>query len=103
MCSSSWPQHQQKLQEGSVMASNRNQLASYTVDVLELITRELQAPFVIPSMVDRISSMLNYVLKQLVGPKRRQLNVSLLAGHCFSSLYNSQLIVVSLYKGSQPT
>ena len=81
MCSSSWSQHQQKMQEASVMASNRNQLASYTVDVLELITRELQAPFVIPSMVDRISAMLNYVLKQLVGPKRRQLNVSLLAGH----------------------
>ncbi|CAI8017104.1 Ubiquitin conjugation factor E4 A [Geodia barretti] len=68
-------EHQQKMQEASVMASNRNQLASYTVDVLELITRELQAPFVIPSMVDRISAMLNYVLKQLVGPKRRQLNV----------------------------
>lgn len=58
------------------MASNRNQLARYTVDVLELITRHLTSPFVLPSLVDRIAAMLNYVLKQLVGPKRRQLNVS---------------------------
>ena len=58
-----------------MMASNRNQLASYTVDVLELITRVVHGPFVLPSMVDRIAAMLNYVLKQLVGPNRRQLNV----------------------------
>ena len=57
------------------MASNRNLLAGYTVDVLELITRDVQAPFVLPTMVERIVAMLNYVLKQLVGPKRRQLNV----------------------------
>lgn len=63
------------------MAKNRNQLASYTVEVLELVTRDVQEPFVLPTMVDRIVAMLNYVLKQLVGPKRRQLNVS---RNCFT-------------------
>lgn len=66
------------------MAGNRNQLASYTVEVLELVTRDVQEPFVLPTMVDRIAAMLNYVLKQLVGPKRRQLNVSFVStyGKC---------------------
>lgn len=59
-----------------MMAGNRNQLASYTVEVLELVIRDVQEPFVLPTMVDRIAAMLNYVLKQLVGPKRRELNVS---------------------------
>jgi hypothetical protein len=68
-------EHQQKLAEATQMASNRNQLAGYTVEALELITRDVQEPFVLSTMVDRIAAMLNYVLKQLVGPKRRQLNV----------------------------
>ena len=62
--------------EATQMAKNRNQLASETVIMLELVTRHIQEPFVLPTMVDRITAMLNYVLKQLVGPKRRQLNVS---------------------------
>lgn len=65
------------------MAGNRNQLASYTVEVLELVTRDVQEPFVLPTMVDRIAAMLNYVLKQLVGPKRKELNV------CFVSTYGA--------------
>ena len=93
-----WLQHQQKMQEASVMASNRNQLASFTVEVLELVTRDLQAPFVLPAMVDRISAMLNYVLKQLVGPNRRQLHVRLqrVQGTLSRVSPHSRLLVVAI-------
>ena len=76
------------------MASNRNQLAGYTVEALELITRDVQEPFVLPTMVDRIAAMLNYVLKQLVGPKRRQLNVSHL--HWYN-IYNVYMYMFCLH------
>ena len=81
-------QLQQKLSEATQMAKNRNLLASETVEILRLITASVQAPFVLPTMVDRFTAMLNYVLKQLVGPKRRQLNVS----------YNAELSnIVAIY------
>ena len=90
MYTCTYTQHQQRLVEATQMASNRNQLAGYTVEVLELVTRDVQEPFVLPTMVDRIAAMLNYVLKQLVGPKRRQLNVSHLHTHvCYTHTHST--------------
>lgn len=69
-------QQQQQLNEATMMARNRNMLAQKTVHCLEFITTDCRRPFVIPTMVDRMAAMLNYVLTQLVGPKSRELRVS---------------------------
>ena len=58
------------------MAKNRNLLAGFTMEAMELITRDMTEPFILPTMVNRIAAMLNYVLKQMVGPRRRELRVS---------------------------
>ncbi len=60
-----------------MMAKNRNQLSSKTIHAMEFITKNTSKPFVIPSMVNRIASMLNYVLKKLVGKDSRNLKVNL--------------------------
>ena len=39
-------------------------------------------PFVIKAMVDQIAAMLNYFLKQLLGPKSKDLNVSITDLYC---------------------
>lgn len=56
-------------------AINRNQLSSKTVHVLKVITKDTGKALVIPSIVDRIAAMLNYVLKQLVGRESKNLKV----------------------------
>ena len=58
-------------------AINRNKLSSKTVHVLKSITKDTSKPFVIPSIVDRMAAMLNYVLKQLVGKESKNLKVQL--------------------------
>ena len=68
-------QSQQKLSEATMMARNRNLLAGKTVHTLELLTTDNSKPFVIPTMVDRMAAMLNYVLQQLVGPRSKDLKV----------------------------
>ena len=76
------------------MAKNRNLLAGYTVEALQQVTRDVQEPFVLPTMVDRIAAMLNYVLKQLVGPKRKELNVS---GFCMWNDCLTYMIFIHVY------
>ena len=56
-------------------AINRNKLSSKTVNVLEVITKDTAKAFVIPSIVDRMAAMLNYVLNLLVGKRSRELKV----------------------------
>ena len=56
-------------------AANRNKLSDRTVNVLKIITTDTRKPFVIPSIVDRMAAMLNYVLKQMVGKRSRNLKV----------------------------
>ena len=58
-----------------MFAKNRNLLGFKTVHAMEFMTTDLRKPFVIPTMVDRMAAMLNYVLKQLVGPKSKELKV----------------------------
>jgi len=58
-----------------MMAKNRNQLSSQTLHALCFITKDTSKPFVIPSMVNRIARMLNYVLKKMVGRESKHLKV----------------------------
>lgn len=47
-----------------------------TVDMLEYLTVEIKEPFLRAELVDRLASMLNFNLKQLCGPKCKNLKVS---------------------------
>lgn len=57
------------------MARNRNILGQKSIDVLQLITADTMRPFTSSIMVDRMAAMLNYALRQLVGPRSRALKV----------------------------
>ncbi|XP_062518757.1 ubiquitin conjugation factor E4 A-like [Corticium candelabrum] len=57
------------------MATANNVLSCKTVEALCYLTQEIQRPFVLPSMVDRVVAMLNYFLLLLVGPKMANLKV----------------------------
>ena len=63
------------MKEAKMYAINRNKLSSKTVNVLEVITKDTAKAFVIPSIVDRMAAMLNYVLNLLVGKRSRELKV----------------------------
>lgn len=65
-------QNDEKLDEASMYASNRNLLSMKTVHTLEIITNDITKPFVTMTMVDRMAAMLNYFLKELVGPESKE-------------------------------
>ncbi|KAH7424550.1 hypothetical protein KP509_11G013400 [Ceratopteris richardii] len=50
-------------------------LANEDVKMLQYTSAEITGPFLLPELVERIASMLNYFLLQLVGPERRALKV----------------------------
>lgn len=50
-------------------------LANEDVSMLAFTTEQITAPFLLPEMVDRVASMLNYFLLQLVGPQRKSLSL----------------------------
>ncbi|CAI5516161.1 unnamed protein product [Closterium sp. Naga37s-1] len=52
------------------------QLANANVRMIQYSTTEIVKPFLLPEMVERVASMLNYFLLQLVGPKRKALRVT---------------------------
>lgn len=47
------------------------------------VTRETQKTFLLPEMVDRVASMLNYFLKYITGPERKKLKVKNLKDYQF--------------------
>ena len=49
-----------------------------TIQVLDKLTSEIKFVFLHPTMVDRIAAMLNYFLKNLVGPQRKSFKVCFL-------------------------
>uniref|UniRef100_A0A1L8DTB6 Ubiquitin conjugation factor E4 A n=1 Tax=Nyssomyia neivai TaxID=330878 RepID=A0A1L8DTB6_9DIPT len=63
-------QNMQNLQEVGMMARFDNILGRDTINILKLLTTEIKGPFCHNSMVDRVASMLNYFLLNLVGPKK---------------------------------
>ncbi|KAJ9562103.1 hypothetical protein OSB04_007263 [Centaurea solstitialis] len=50
-------------------------LAMEDVSMLSFTTEQITAPFLLPEMVERVASMLNYFLLQLVGPQRKSLSL----------------------------
>ncbi|CAA3017415.1 probable ubiquitin conjugation factor E4 [Olea europaea subsp. europaea] len=50
-------------------------LANEDVSLLAFTSEQITAPFLLPEMVERVSSMLNYFLLQLVGPQRKSLSL----------------------------
>ncbi|XP_051121088.1 probable ubiquitin conjugation factor E4 [Andrographis paniculata] len=50
-------------------------LASEDISMLSFTTEQITAPFLLPEMVERVASMLNYFLLQLVGPQRKSLTL----------------------------
>ncbi|KAI0516607.1 hypothetical protein KFK09_009284 [Dendrobium nobile] len=50
-------------------------LANEDVGMLAFTSEQIPSPFLLPEMVERVASMLNYFLLQLVGPKRKSLIV----------------------------
>ncbi|XP_062215293.1 probable ubiquitin conjugation factor E4 isoform X2 [Phragmites australis] len=50
-------------------------LANEDVGMLAFTSEQIPAPLLLPEMVERVSSMLNYFLLQLAGPQRKSLTV----------------------------
>lgn len=50
-------------------------LARETVDMIHYLTEDIKEPFLRPELIDRLSSMLNFNLRQLCGPKCNDLKV----------------------------
>ncbi|XP_012272749.1 ubiquitin conjugation factor E4 A isoform X2 [Orussus abietinus] len=63
------------LQYIAMIARFNNILGRETINTLKVHTTEIKSIFCHPTMVDRIASMLNYLLLQLVGPNNKNLKV----------------------------
>ncbi|KAK2589180.1 hypothetical protein KPH14_001996 [Odynerus spinipes] len=75
------PPHERRQQEGylqhiGIIARFDNILGRKTIQTLKMLTSEIKSIFCHPTMVDRIASMLNYLLLQLVGPNKKNLKVN---------------------------
>ncbi|CAK9829483.1 Ubiquitin conjugation factor E4 A [Anthophora retusa] len=75
------PQHERDQQANyllrlGMIARFDNILGRKTIYALKMLTTEIKSIFCHPTMVDRIASMLNYLLLQLVGPNKKNLKVN---------------------------
>ncbi|XP_033329559.2 ubiquitination factor E4A [Megalopta genalis] len=75
------PQHERDQQvryllDLGMIAKFDNILGKKTIETLKMLTTEIKSIFCHPTMVDRIASMLNYLLLQLVGPNKKNLKVN---------------------------
>ncbi|EFN84625.1 ubiquitin conjugation factor E4 A [Harpegnathos saltator] len=64
------------LQHIGMIARFDNILGKKTIQAIKMLTSEIKSIFCHPTMVDRIASMLNYLLLQLVGPNKKNLKVN---------------------------
>ncbi|TGZ32812.1 Ubiquitin conjugation factor E4 A [Temnothorax longispinosus] len=64
------------LQHIGMIARFDNILGRKTIQTIKMLTTEIKSIFCHPIMVDRIASMLNYLLLQLVGPNKKNLKVN---------------------------
>ncbi|XP_071556653.1 ubiquitin conjugation factor E4 A [Temnothorax nylanderi] len=64
------------LQHIGMIARFDNILGRKTIQAIKMLTTEIKSIFCHPTMVDRIASMLNYLLLQLVGPNKKNLKVN---------------------------
>ncbi|XP_076764676.1 ubiquitination factor E4A [Xylocopa sonorina] len=75
------PQHERDQQAHyllhlGMIARFDNMLGRKTIYTIKMLTTEIKSIFCHPAMVDRIASMLNYLLLQLVGPNKKNLKVN---------------------------
>lgn len=68
-------QQTRNLQHVGMIAKFDNILGRETISTLKMLTTYIKSIFCHSTMVDRIASMLNYLLLQLVGPNKRNLKV----------------------------
>ncbi|XP_073824632.1 ubiquitination factor E4A [Musca autumnalis] len=68
-------QHLSNLHHLGMLARFDNILGRDTINILKLITTQIKSIFCHNSMVDRITSMLNYFLLNLVGPQKEKFKV----------------------------
>lgn len=72
---------QERLERTRLFHSQENiiridmKLANEDVSMLSFTSEQITAPFLLPEMVERVASMLNYFLLQLVGPQRKSLTL----------------------------
>ncbi|XP_035212964.1 ubiquitin conjugation factor E4 A-like [Stegodyphus dumicola] len=71
---------QQQQQEGNfqhmgLLAKFHNVMSNETIHTLEWLTTEIKSIFCHPSIVERITGMLNYFLLNLVGPQKKNFKV----------------------------
>nr|XP_033777404.1 ubiquitin conjugation factor E4 B isoform X4 [Geotrypetes seraphini] len=74
------PQEQQQAQQSQLAQDERVSrsylaLATETVDMFHILTKQVQKPFLRPELGPRLAAMLNFNLQQLCGPKCRDLKV----------------------------
>ncbi|KAL5615302.1 hypothetical protein BROUX41_005351 [Berkeleyomyces rouxiae] len=65
-----------ELQQLASSATSYMQLANETLEMMKLFTSALKDAFIMPEIVHRLASMLNYNLETLAGPKGGQLKVT---------------------------
>ncbi|GIX75439.1 ubiquitin conjugation factor E4 A [Caerostris extrusa] len=71
---------QQSQQEGNfhhmgLLAKFHNVMSNETINTLQWLTTEIKSIFCHPTIVDRITAMLNYFLLNLVGPQKKNFKV----------------------------
>lgn len=68
-------QNHQNFSQLGMLARFDNILGKDTIEIIKLLTSETREIFIHPSMVDRVTSMLNYFLLQLCGPNQKRFKV----------------------------
>jgi ubiquitin conjugation factor E4 A len=68
------------------LARYHNIMGTETIQMLDRLTGAINAVFTHPTMVDRIAAMLNFFLKNLVGPNRKSFKVKNLEEFSFRPL-----------------
>jgi ubiquitin conjugation factor E4 A len=68
-------QNEAQLQHMGRLARYHNIMGMDTIEMLNRLTAHISAVFTHGTMVDRIAAMLNYFLKNLVGPERKSFKV----------------------------
>lgn len=68
-------QNLRNLEHLGMLAKFDNILGKDTINILKLLTSEINGTFCDPSMVDRVAAMLNYFLLNLVGPNKGNFKV----------------------------
>lgn len=69
-----------------------NILGRKTIQTIKMLTTEIKSIFCHPTMVDRIASMLNYLLLQLVGPNKKNLKVNFI--RLKRNVVNDKIIII---------